>query len=97
MGGVIVRLEVDHMRESILHFFADHSAEIQEQLQGRLNEAIKSFNWDKEVSSAFDYCLKDTIRNAIKAAIDKSFRSDEITGHLEGIARSAIYKYTREA
>ncbi len=96
IGGVIVRLEIDHMRQSILSHFSEHQLDLENELNRRLTAAINGFNWDGAVEAAFDACLTEVIRKSIGNAIERAFRDDEVISTLEGIARTAIYRYTKQ-
>jgi L-lactate utilization protein LutC len=78
----MIRLEVEGMKHSVVHAFANHNREIEEYVDKAVADAIKNFNLDAYVSSE--------THKAIEAVVDSTLRS-----YLDWKLRDAIQEAAR--
>lgn len=62
----IIRLELDQMRMSILHAFADYQGEISKVVTERLDSVIKNFDFKDTIDNIAFEVLKDSINDYFK-------------------------------
>lgn len=96
MDGVVIRLEIEQMKQTILHHFSQRQLELETEIGTRLDGALKSFNWDKAVRLSFDSCLEQTIRDSIRKVIEKEMASEEVQSKMQSIARKAMTRYLKD-
>jgi hypothetical protein len=74
----IVRIEIDHMRQSIIHAFADYQLQVSGDVQRALDKAIAAFDFKGEVARIAYALLQDHIKTAIQGAIYEVMASPEM-------------------
>ena len=65
----IVRIEVEHMKQSIIHAFSEKQLDIDKDFKIALDTALVSFNFPEEVQKMAHEVLKTELRNAVQRAV----------------------------
>lgn len=89
-NGPTIRIEIEHMREAILHQFINHQDEITKAVESQLKLAIEKFDFAGEIEKQTNECLKTIIsqyfqygsgermlRELTKESLDKIFNLKE--------------------
>lgn len=69
----IIRIELDHMRQSIVHALSEYSTQMTEYVNGELQRIVDSFDYDAVVREV----ANEAISRSIKDEIDAYFRFGE--------------------
>lgn len=93
IGPIIVRLEVDHMRQAIVHAFHDREIELEELLDEKLEYAVRNFDFEGEIKHQAERLFPGMVEDAMKQAIAKVLESQEVMSVIEILARQVIYKF----
>jgi len=71
-GLITVRLEVDYMRQAIIHAFDARQMELKAQLEQELNAALSTFNFAAEVRRQVNQLVPRLVGDAVTQAINES-------------------------
>lgn len=95
MTEIVVRLEIERMKQQILYAFTQYQSQITDEVEKRLENVIGSFNWQEAVDKAFDAAMTEVIRDNIRRAISESFGHAEIVSKVQEVTRRAIGRYLK--
>ena len=87
------RLEVAHMRESILHAFSQHQEDIRSHLAEELQRAADEFDYANEVRHAIREILPGLVKREIGNVVTQVLSEHETHSEFERVARRAVSDY----
>lgn len=65
-GAPIIKIELEQMRQSIMHQFGKHTEEVQKAVNEELKKAVENFDYATEVQKIAHQVITETIHNSIK-------------------------------
>lgn len=90
---LIVKLEVEYMKQSILHAFHQHEVELGGLLESELNKAIKDFDFAAEVRSQVYRLMPELVKDSVRGAIWNVLNDSDVRSELQAIAQSAVAEF----
>lgn len=67
----IIRLSLEQMRYEIVHAFSKYNDELEVKVDKAVQEAIKNFDFDREVSRISMSLMNDMINQSLKRAFER--------------------------
>lgn len=69
--GIMIRLDIERMRYSVVHAFMEHTKEIETTLGDACDRALKDFDFDAIVKQESDVVIREAVKSAISHAVSK--------------------------
>ncbi len=100
MPNVMLRLDVEAMKYSILHAFMSHSSECEKAIGESVDRVMREFDFEAVVKAEVDRVMKRAVVDAIASAVAKMTWQPEIAALFERGAskkmRQALESVLRE-
>jgi hypothetical protein len=93
----MLRLNVDSMRYQVVHAFASHSAEIEQEIDNALIAAMHDFDFAAIVRAEADKALREAVKAAIVSACSGLMLEPQIASLIRDGARSKVKAAITEA
>ncbi len=91
-GMVYVRLQVDYMKQAIMHAFSEREIELKKMLEEELGREITSFNFEDEVRQQVYKLLPELVQGAVRKAMIDALYGDPIKSELELRVAQAVHR-----
>jgi len=92
----MIRLDIEGMKYQILHALTVHQQEITEIVSAYMDNAIKTFDFEKVVHAEIEKLLPELIHQALQSSLQKIIWNGSVKESLEAMAHQAIAKYLKE-
>lgn len=69
MNYPIVRLELEGVRESVVHALADRNGEIEHAVQAEIDNQINNFDFTSHIREEVSKCLREMVSGSLKRHI----------------------------
>lgn len=86
----IVRIELQGMRQQILHAFSEHMLRLDSDVQAAVDLAIRNFDIKGEVAKVFEAVAQEQIRDAVRSAMWDVFRNEDVKALLRERVLAAL-------
>lgn len=85
----VITITLDHLKQSIMHML--NPVLMHEAIESRLENAIRSFDFDSEVKRCADECIKESVERYFKYGEGNTMISNAVSGALS----ESLKKYQR--
>ena len=87
---IMIRLDVEFMRHSIVHAFNQHTKELEETLDKEIRTVLAQFDFQTLVKDECQRLLRDYIKRALADAISNAFLQEGLRGIFKAGAERAV-------
>jgi methylase of polypeptide subunit release factors len=95
--NLMIHLDVEAMRYRVVHAFADHSREIEQEIDSALIAAFHDFDFMAIVRAEADRVLRESVKAAIVSACSSLMREEPIADMIKDGARAKVRAALEEA
>jgi hypothetical protein len=92
MANIILKLEVEQMRTSVMQAFVGKSAEIQDAVGKSLHKFLEGFNFDEAVTREADIVMRELVRKAMTESVTSVLADPVIDTMLRAAAVNKVRK-----
>ena len=92
----IVRIEIEHARESLKRMLSQRASDYQEICQRVVHEAFEEFDFDAEIKAVVGPLLKRGIEATVKSAIAEVLLDREVHEKLVNVVKESVVKVAAE-
>jgi nitrogen regulatory protein PII-like uncharacterized protein len=97
MAPVMVRLEVEAMKYRVVHAFAQHSAEIEEEVESAIEAAMKDFDFVAIVREEAQKALTNAVKEAVAQAASSIMGEKPVRDIITAGAADLVYKAVKKS
>ena len=94
---VMLRLDVEAMRYSVIHAFSEKSAEIEQEIDCAILAAMHDFDFTAIVKAEADRALRESVKAAVVYACGALMREEPIASMIKDGARAKVRAAIEEA
>ncbi len=92
MANIVLKLEVEQMRTSVVQAFAGKSAEIQDAVSKSLDKFLTGFDFDEAVTREADIVMRELVRKAMTDAVSTVLNEPVINAMMREAALNKVRK-----
>ena len=86
----VIRLELDYMKQSIIHALGERHLSIEDQIGPVIDAAISKFDFQKEIEQITLQVLNEQITQATQRAVAQVFYDSNLRDQLAGMIKSTL-------